>query len=221
MGLHSARHGFLFSLIEHKWVTLWVICWQHFGYRIANLCARGALLFQQKDVSVYPLRHVQDISASITLAPIQPINVTLPNKVHWLARSRRRLRQLRGQRSCGEMSNGGSIRSHRNGRHLLHTVGQGKWKSAPDSEPRQLAYKTLQSDVKVIYSDNEMNRIKTTEWCNQNGISFEPCAPDIHAQNGVAERFRKSIVEKARAMHLSANLPHKLRRKIVSTATYL
>ena len=76
-------------------------------------------------------------------------------------------------------------------------------------------------NVKVIRSDNEMNRIKTTEWCNQNGISFEPCAPDTHAQNGGAERFGQLIMEKARAMRLSANLPHKLWREIVSTATYL
>ncbi len=36
-------------------------------------------------------------------------------------------------------------------------------------------------DVKVIRSDNEMNRIKSIEWCNQNGISFEPFAPDTSA----------------------------------------
>ena len=64
--------------------------------------------------------------------------------------------------------------------------------------------------VKVICSDNEMNRIKTIEWCNQNGISFEPCALDTHAQNGGVERFGRLIIEKVRAMRLSANLPHKL-----------
>ena len=76
-------------------------------------------------------------------------------------------------------------------------------------------------EVKVIRSDNEMNRIKTTEWCNKNGISFESCAPDTHAQNGGAERFGRLIMEKARAMRLSANLPHILWRDIVFTATYL
>ncbi len=76
-------------------------------------------------------------------------------------------------------------------------------------------------DVKVIRSDNEMNRIKTTEWCNQNGIFIESCAPDTHAQNRGAECFGQLIMEKAQAMRMSANLPHKLWRKIVSTATYL
>ncbi len=65
-------------------------------------------------------------------------------------------------------------------------------------------------DVKVIRSDYEMNQIKMTEWCNQNGIFFEPYAPDTHAPNGDAQRFGQLIMEKARAMRLSANLPHKL-----------
>ena len=62
-------------------------------------------------------------------------------------------------------------------------------------------------DVKVIRSDNQMNQIKRTEWCNQKVISFEPFAPDTHAQNGDAEHFGRLIMEKLRAMHLSANLP--------------
>lgn len=66
-----------------------------------------------------------------------------------------------------------------------------------------------------------MKQIKTKAWCNNVGITFEPCAPDTHAQNGGAERFGRLIMEKARAMRLSANLPHKLWREIVATATYL
>ena len=34
---------------------------------------------------------------------------------------------------------------------------------------------------KVIRSENEMNCIKTIEWCNNVGISFELCTPDTHA----------------------------------------
>ena len=66
-----------------------------------------------------------------------------------------------------------------------------------------------------------MNRIKTKAWCHDTGITFEPSAPDTHAQNGRAERFGRLIMEKARAMRLSANLPHKLWREIISSATYL
>ena len=65
-------------------------------------------------------------------------------------------------------------------------------------------------EVKVICSDNELNRIQTRAWCESVGISLELCAPDTHAQNGGAERFGRLIVEKARAMRLSSNLPHKL-----------
>ena len=31
-------------------------------------------------------------------------------------------------------------------------------------------------EVKTIRSDNEMNRIKTRDWCTNVGISFEPRA---------------------------------------------
>ena len=75
--------------------------------------------------------------------------------------------------------------------------------------------------VKVIRSDNELNRIKMRAWCNSVGITLELCAPDTHAQNGGAERFGRLIMEKARAMRLSANLPHKLWREIIGTANYL
>ena len=66
-----------------------------------------------------------------------------------------------------------------------------------------------------------MNQIRTKAWCNDVGITLELCAPDTHAQNGGAERFGRLIMEKARAMRLSANLPHKLWKKIVEAATYL
>ena len=51
-------------------------------------------------------------------------------------------------------------------------------------------------DVKMILLDKKMNRIKTTEWCHQNGISFEPFALDTLAQNSSAESFRQLIMEK-------------------------
>ncbi len=83
-----------------------------------------SLTSEKKDVPVYPLRCVQDISASITLAPIQPINAALPQSVHWLARSSRQLGPILGRQKCGETSSDGSMRSHRNSHHLLQTVGQ-------------------------------------------------------------------------------------------------
>ena len=36
-------------------------------------------------------------------------------------------------------------------------------------------------EIKVIRSNNEINRIKIKEWCNNVGIFFEPCALDTYA----------------------------------------
>ena len=66
-----------------------------------------------------------------------------------------------------------------------------------------------------------MNQIKIGDWCNQNGIFFEPYAPDTNAQNGGAKRFGQLIMEKTRVIRLSVNLPHKLWREIVATTTHL
>jgi hypothetical protein len=60
--------------------------------------------------------------------------------------------------------------------------------------------------VKEVRSDGEMNRKQTKTWLKGRGIDFEKCAPDTHEQNGVAERMGRLIMEKARAMRLSASL---------------
>ncbi len=76
-------------------------------------------------------------------------------------------------------------------------------------------------NVKVVRSDNQMNRIKKKAWCNHVSILFKPCAPDTHLQNRDAERFGRLKMEKAYAIRLSANPLHKLWREIVAAATYL
>jgi hypothetical protein len=76
-------------------------------------------------------------------------------------------------------------------------------------------------DVGIIRSDNELKRKKTLQWLHTQGITFEPSAPNTQAQNGVAERSGGVIIEKARAMRISANLPHDLWNEIVNCAVYL
>jgi len=76
-------------------------------------------------------------------------------------------------------------------------------------------------DVSVIRADNELGRKKTVSWMRSQGISFEPSAPNTQAQNGIAEHSGGVIVEKARAMRISANLPHDLWNEIVNCAVYL
>jgi hypothetical protein len=55
----------------------------------------------------------------------------------------------------------------------------------------------------------------------EQGISFEPSAPDTHDQNGRAERLGGVIMAKARSMRIRAKLPHDLWQKTVNTAVYL
>lgn len=81
--------------------------------------------------------------------------------------------------------------------------------------------KKYKLDVSVIRSDNELRTKKILNWLRTQGISFEPSAPNTQAQNGVAERSGGVIVEKARAMRISANLPHDLWNEIISCAVYL
>ena len=50
-------------------------------------------------------------------------------------------------------------------------------------------------DVKVIWTNNEMNRLKTRTWCDTTEISLELCTPDTHAQNSGVERFGRLIIE--------------------------
>jgi transposase InsO family protein len=76
-------------------------------------------------------------------------------------------------------------------------------------------------EVKFIRADNEMKRKRTLSWMRSKGITFEPSAPRTQAQNGAAERSGGIIMEKARAMRISANLPHDLWKEIINAATYL
>jgi len=75
--------------------------------------------------------------------------------------------------------------------------------------------------VKVIRSDNELNRGRTKAWIRDQGISFEASAPNTHDQNGRAERSGGVIMEKARAMRISAKLPHDMWMESVNAAVYL
>jgi hypothetical protein len=61
-------------------------------------------------------------------------------------------------------------------------------------------------------------RIKTKKWMNRRGITFERYAPDTHDQNGVVEIMGRIIMEKARAMRLSAKFPHALWKEIIAAA---
>ena len=82
-------------------------------------------------------------------------------------------------------------------------------------------FKRYNLKVLVIRSDNELNRGHTTKWLRDQGITFEPSAPETHDQNGRAERSGGVIMEKSRAMRVGAKLPHNLWVETVNSATYL
>lgn len=76
-------------------------------------------------------------------------------------------------------------------------------------------------EVKIIWFNNELNRHKTLKYCNNLRILFESCTPNTHAQNSSAKQFGQLIIEKTQTIQLSANLPHRLWKKIVATIIYL
>ena len=81
--------------------------------------------------------------------------------------------------------------------------------------------KRFKLQVKIVRSDNEMATKRTLAWFNKEGITFEPSAPRTQDQNGAAERSGGVVMEKARAMRISARLPHNLWKEIVNSAAYL
>nr|GEU49756.1 putative ribonuclease H-like domain-containing protein [Tanacetum cinerariifolium] len=77
--------------------------------------------------------------------------------------------------------------------------------------------------VKELRSKNgtEFRIHKLKEFCDEKGISqnfSSPCTPE---QNGVAERRNKTLIEAARTMLYSANLPKQFWGEGVNTACYI
>ncbi|GKA10285.1 retrovirus-related pol polyprotein from transposon TNT 1-94 [Tanacetum coccineum] len=76
--------------------------------------------------------------------------------------------------------------------------------------------------VKELRSDNgtEFKNLKLEEFCDEKGISQNfstPCTPE---QNGVSERRNRTLIEAARTMLNSANLPKQFYGESVNTACY-
>ena len=66
-----------------------------------------------------------------------------------------------------------------------------------------------------------MTRKKMLNWLHNKDIKFKSSASHTQAQNGAAEHSEDVIMEKARAMRISANLPHNLWKEIINAAVYL
>jgi hypothetical protein len=76
--------------------------------------------------------------------------------------------------------------------------------------------KRLRSDNGTEYLNKNL-----ISWCNQKGIVIEPTAPYSPSQNGVAERYNRTLIEISRAMLIARDLPKYLWAEAVEHATYL
>ncbi|KAE8912640.1 hypothetical protein PF003_g3708 [Phytophthora fragariae] len=79
-----------------------------------------------------------------------------------------------------------------------------------------------QKNIKIYRSDNggeflggEFQRV-----CEKEGISTEMSEPEVHYQNGVAERTHRTLADCARALMLQADVPHYLWEYAVRSAVH-
>jgi transposase InsO family protein len=81
----------------------------------------------------------------------------------------------------------------------------------------------LQKKIRKIRTDNggEYVNREFQDYCKVNGIIMETTAPYSPAQNGIAERLNRTLVESARAMIFAKNLPKSLWPEAVSYACYI
>ena len=55
----------------------------------------------------------------------------------------------------------------------------------------------------------------------ETGLTIEPSAPDVHAQNGAAEKARGVLQVRGRKLKLQSNFPDHMEYYIFETAAYL
>lgn len=75
--------------------------------------------------------------------------------------------------------------------------------------------------LKALRSDNAPEFIKLSKELEKDGIRTELTVPYTPSQNGVAERLNRTLITKARAMLVTAELPSQLWGEAVHAACYL
>lgn len=77
--------------------------------------------------------------------------------------------------------------------------------------------------VKCIRSDNGREYLNSTlkQYCEDNGILHQTTVPYTPQQNGVAERWNRSLIEKAKCLLFDAQLPKCYWAEAVNMAAYL
>src|SRR6266849_2070817 len=76
--------------------------------------------------------------------------------------------------------------------------------------------------LQILVTDNgELVSKSMTEWCSLHGIDHQLTAPYTSTHNGRAERLHRTLLSRARAMHLACNALASLWDEFVATAAYL
>jgi transposase InsO family protein len=74
--------------------------------------------------------------------------------------------------------------------------------------------------IHIDYGTEFINQDLQT-WCHNKGMDIELTAPYSPAQNGIAERMNRTLVELARAMLTAAELPEFLWKSAIAHAAYV
>jgi len=101
-------------------------------------------------------------------------------------------------------------------------------KQKSETFTRFVEYKTFHEkqtgkSLKILRSDGggEYINFDMHEYFTRNGIHHETTTADTPEQNGVAERYNRTLLESLRAMMHSANVPEKLWAELAASAVYL
>ena len=88
---------------------------------------------------------------------------------------------------------------------------------------RKIKNLCIWNNVKAMRSDSggEYSSAEFTEFCATKGISHQFTNPYSPEQNGVAERFNRTLIESVRSMILHANVPLNLWAEAVNTSVYV
>ena len=81
----------------------------------------------------------------------------------------------------------------------------------------------VQTGHKIVYINidrRELRSQKFNQWCVERGITVTFTTPDTSAQNGRGEQVHLTLMNQARAMRISCQLPPNQWDEFMSTATY-
>jgi transposase InsO family protein len=81
-------------------------------------------------------------------------------------------------------------------------------------------HKTAPKSIRVDNGGEYINK-ELIRWCKEKGIDLQTTAPYSPSQNGIAERFNRTLMELTRAMLIARNLPSFLWAEAVQHTAYI